>query len=259
MNIIKSDTKFFSIALPTYEMHGRGVEFLAFSFDILNKQTFKDFEVVISDNSLNNDIKNLCDKWNKKLKIRYFRNPATEKTATTNSNNALKNCTGKWIKILFQDDFLYGNDALENLHNHIKNNPDKIWFATACEHSKDGQNMEREHFPKWSKKLYLGKNTISSPSVITIKNTNDKLLFNKDFTWLMDVEYYKRMYDLYGEPSYLLKINVVNRLWGNSTNNTLSDEVKEQEVRAMRGKYKYSNFNNMFIKIKNMTNKLFSL
>ena len=40
-----------SICIPTYEYKGRGVEFLAELFDSIERQTFTDFDVVISDHS----------------------------------------------------------------------------------------------------------------------------------------------------------------------------------------------------------------
>ena len=61
--------------MPTYETFGRGCEFLEFQFQILMKQTFKDFEVVISDHSKNEEIKNLCERYSDKLKVVYIHNP----------------------------------------------------------------------------------------------------------------------------------------------------------------------------------------
>ena len=42
-----------SVCIPTYEMRGFGAAFLKQCLDILKKQTFKDFDVVISDYSNN--------------------------------------------------------------------------------------------------------------------------------------------------------------------------------------------------------------
>lgn len=229
---------FFSIAIPTYEMHGYGEEFLINSFSILTKQTFKDFEIIISDHSKNNVIRNLCDKWAELLDIKYFKNDYNIGKSSANINNAIKLSNGEWIKILFQDDFLYGYDALENLKNHIIINNNVLWVATACQHTNDGQNMYRPFYPSWNDKIHLGINTISSPSVITIKNINNKLYFNEDLLWLMDVEYYKRMYNIYGEPSYLNTVNVVNRTWNNSVSNLLSQEIKNNEVFLVKEMYK---------------------
>ena len=229
---------FFSIAIPTYEMHGYGEEFLTQSFIILHKQTFNDFEVIVSDHSRDSIIKDLCEKWCENLNIKYFRNDYKIGGSSPNINNAIKLANGKWIKLLWQDDFLFGYNALENLKNHIDNNKNIIWIATACEHTNDGINMYRTFYPSWNENIHAGINTISSPSVITIKNTDEKLYFDEDLIWLMDVEYYKRMYDVYGEPIYLNTVNVVNRTWGNSVSNTLSEERKNKELNLMRERYK---------------------
>ena len=53
--------KLVSVCIPTYEMGGYGNIFLKHSLDILAKQTFKDFDVVISGHSKADLIKNVCD------------------------------------------------------------------------------------------------------------------------------------------------------------------------------------------------------
>jgi hypothetical protein len=227
---------FFSIAIPTYEMSGKGVEFLEYNFIKFSTQSFKDFEVVISDHSLNDDIYNLCKEWGDKLNIKYLKNEEKRGSSSANINNALQNCSGKWIKILFQDDYLYDYDSLEDIYKFInENNPN--WIATACEHSVDGINYYRTFYPKWNNEIVLGNNTISSPSVITIKNNNDNIIFDEQLIWLMDVDFYQRKYNLYGEPNYLFKINVVNRTWGNRLSDTISEVIKNKEYSIIKNKY----------------------
>jgi glycosyltransferase involved in cell wall biosynthesis len=229
---------FFSIAIPTYEMHGLGIEYLSQSLSVLNKQSFKDFEVIISDHSADNRIKDCCQIWTNEIDIKYFRNDYKVGESSPNINNAIKKSTGEWIKILFQDDFLYGASALEDLKTHIITKKKIRWIATACEHTYDGKHMHRPFYPSWNEDIHTGVNTISSPSVITIINDKEKLYFNEDLIWLMDVEYYKRMHDIYGEPSYLHKVNVVNREWSNSLSNTLSAAAKNKEITYLKEKYK---------------------
>lgn len=230
-------TPFFSIAIPTYEQGGHGVEFLTHSFKGLANQTFKDFEVVISDNSQDNEIKKLCDIWSGTLNLKYHKNTHKISLPCPNLNNAMKHSTGKWIKLLFQDDFLYSSDSLQFLKDHIEENEGIVWIATACEHSNDGHTMYRPFFPSWTDGIHLGNNRISSPSVITIKNTDDKQYFEEDLVWVLDCEYYKRMHGLHGEPSYMRSINVVNRTWGSSLTGILSAEIKNDEVELMRERY----------------------
>jgi dTDP-4-dehydrorhamnose reductase len=243
MNISKmknklSDRPFFSIAIPTYEMHGFGDVFLEKSFELLKSQTFQDFEVVISDHSSDDSVENLCIRWKDILNIKYHRNTYKIGGSSPNINTAMKLSNGFWIKLLWQDDFLFGDDALENLKKHIDDNKNIVWVATACEHSNDGDIMYRKFYPSWNEKIHFGINTISSPSVITIKNDERKIYFDEDLIWLMDVDYYKRMYMEYGEPSYLNKINVVNRTWESQLSNTISKEIKDYELNKMVQKYK---------------------
>lgn len=233
---MKEKKPFFSVTIPAYEMHGEGGEFLTHSFEILARQTFKDFEVIVCDHSLNDVVKDVCEQWVEVFDVKYFRNDYKIGGSSPNINTAMKLANGIWIKLLWQDDFLYDRHSLANIKNHIDaNNP--TWIASACEHSEDGENMYKPFYPQWTPDIHLGNNLISSPSVITFKNTEDKIYFDEDLIWLMDVDFYKRMYNKYGEPSYLNTITIVNRTWEHSVSNWLSDEIKNNEVIKMLEKH----------------------
>jgi len=202
--------KLVSICIPTYEMKGLGAQFLKHSFDILIRQTFKDFDIVISDHSKNDDIKNLCTEYAEKLDIHYFKNTEHIGSSSANINNAIKKATGTLIKILFQDDFLFDENSLQHTVDHFDLEKDH-WLVSGCEHSNNGVNFLRPFYPKYNHKIHLGKNTISSPSVLTIKN-DSLLLFDEHLLWLMDCDYYRRLYDAFGAPKILHEITVVNRI-----------------------------------------------
>mgnify|MGYP003652593536 CR=1 FL=1 len=102
--------------MPTYETFGRGCEFLEFQFEKFINQTFKDFEVVISDHSNNSDIKKLCERYSDKLSIVYIHNPLQRGSLSHNTNNAINNCKRKIIKILFQDDFLFDEEITSGVN-----------------------------------------------------------------------------------------------------------------------------------------------
>ena len=120
--INKISKPFFSIAIPTYGYNGKGAEFLKFSLDILKKQTFKDFEIIISDHSIDNTISEILPKYSNNLNITYIKNDVGRGVISPNINNAMKECNGKYIKILFQDDFLYDYNSLQIQHDFIINN-----------------------------------------------------------------------------------------------------------------------------------------
>ena len=220
-----------SVCIPTYEMRGEATRVLTRSFDVLKRQTFKDFEVVISDNSENDVIKNLCESPEyKSLNINYFKNPI--KGLAQNTNEAIKNAKGEIIKILYMDDYLADENALER----IKDNFDGYWLVTGCEHD-DGAKRYNPHYPRYNKKMYRGKNTIGAPSVLAIKNESP-LFFDENMTWLLDCDYYQRMYDEYGEPTVLNEINVVIGTGKHQVTNILSNSAKKKEYHYMVKKYK---------------------
>jgi glycosyltransferase involved in cell wall biosynthesis len=229
---------YISVAIPTYEMRGLGAQFLRESFDILVQQTFKDFDVVVSDNSTTNVIKEVCDEYKDKLDIKYHKHNG-RKEMSPNTNNAIACSTGKLIKIIFQDDFLYGSTSLQEIVDNFDIEKDH-WLVTACEHSRDGKTFFRSFYPTYNDNIHLGNNTISSPSVLTIKNDHP-LEFDNEMKWFMDCDYYKRCYEKFGPPKILNIINAVNRLGAHQTTNILSDLYKEQEYAYVLKKYNIPN------------------
>lgn len=212
-------------------MSGKGKEVLKRSLDMLKTQTFRDFEVVVSDNSKDDEIKNLCaNPEYASLSINYFK--SSKIGMAQNTNSAIQNAKGEIIKILYMDDYL----ANENSLKQIVENFSGYWMVTGCEHD-DGQHRHKPHYPKYNNKIYRGKNTIGSPSVLSIKNKN-VMLFDENMTWLLDCDYYKRMYDKYGEPNILNEINVVIGTSKQQITNILSNWTKKKERYYMAKKYK---------------------
>ena len=223
-----------SVAIPTHEAGGKGLEFLNFNFDTLSEQSFKDFEIIISDNSADNEIKNLCEFYSKKLDIKYVKN--ANRSMSGNLNSAISNSNGDFIKILFQDDFLYSKDSLLDLSKELEENT--YWLVTATEHFNNQSKIYFQPFyPKYNNNIILGDNTISCPSVLTIKNIKDKLIFDEKLTWLMDVDYYERLYRRFGLPKILNKINVANRISEQQSSSSISEELKRKELNYILTKY----------------------
>lgn len=218
-------------------MKGKGKEYLEFSFKILESQSFKDFEVVISDHSVESDIKDLCDSWKDRLDISYVKNEYKRGISSANINFAMRNAKGEVIKILFQDDFLIDSESLQTQYVHFFSNHNQ-WMVTACAHINDGINIVNPFYPRYHDEIQYGNNTISSPSVLMIKNGLG-VEFDENLFWLMDVEYYKRLYDNFGLPSICNYVTVVNRGHEHQVSNTLAtEEVKRKEFQYVLEKYK---------------------
>ena len=236
----KSIKPYFSIAIPTWEINGLGSEYLEHSFNILAQQTFTNFEVVISDHSQDNKILELCETWNfhNLLNIKYYRNIISRGKIAPNMNNAIKNSTGSYIKILSHDDFLYDIDSIQIIYDHIQKHQDCEWIVTGCTHTDDTIIMYDKMIPYYHDKIYQGINTISCPTVLTIKNHgSDTLLLRENLNWLLDCCYYKDLYDKYGLPCVIEDICAVNRNAEVRTTTMTTELQKQQELELVNQIY----------------------
>lgn len=219
-----------SLAIPTYEMNGDGARLLKRSLDALEKQTFKDFEVVVTDNSENDEIEKLCSYYN--LDIKYSKYAV--KGMAPNTNEAIRKSSGEIVKILYMDDYLYHEEALQEIHENFTSEVN--WLATGCIHLKDGE-LSNQHYPSYNKDIYMGNNTIGSPSVVAIRKSS-AIYFDEHMTWLLDCDYYSRMYNKFGEPKLIYDINVVMGLHKNQVTNLLAESAKREELNYMLNKNK---------------------
>lgn len=227
-----------SICIPTYEMKGKGEEYLEYSFNILYHQTFKDFEIIISDHSKSDVIKDLCDRWGTTLNINYIKNEHKRGNSSANINNAIKHANRDIIKILCQDDFLYDENSLKNQLDYFK----KGWLVAACCHYNE-KEIYKPFYPRYHNNIQYGENTIGSPSVLMLQN-KDIIEFDEELIWLTDVDYYKRLYDKFGSPTVCNYISVVSREHQFQVSNTLAtDNLKQQEYNYIIKKYEILNPN----------------
>ena len=227
---------YFSVCIPCYEMSGKGHKYLEHNLNQLVIQDFKNFEVIISDQSVNNKIKLLCEKYKKKLDIKYFLNENGKKQASANTNFAMKKASGQVIKIIFQDDYLYTNKALSKLYN-VFSRTNISWCVCASGHSYDGVNVFRSFYPNYNDNIQLGNNTISSPSVIAVRREN-YIPFDEKLIYLMDVDLYKRYFDRDGMPFILNDILVVNRLHDKQVSQLVTKSLIRCELHYIKRKFK---------------------
>jgi len=68
-------------------------------------QTFTDFELIISDDSADDEVEKLVGTWSDR-RLQYFRNP-TRGAPGSNRDFLISRARGEYIKFLFDDDFLY--------------------------------------------------------------------------------------------------------------------------------------------------------
>src|SRR3954465_8010288 len=102
-----------SICVPAYKR----VEFLQRLLESIAIQRFSDFEVVVTDDSNNQSVKELLENYRDRFSITYHKN---EKQLGTpeNWNACISIAKGKWIKLMHDDDWFNDDSSLEEFVSH---------------------------------------------------------------------------------------------------------------------------------------------
>ncbi|TMI73708.1 MAG: glycosyltransferase family 2 protein [Bacteroidetes bacterium] len=190
----KNQTPEVSICIPAYNQ----TTYLKILLDSIARQTFADFEIILSDDSTTPDVKDLAEASGFGGKMKYYKNnPSLGSPA--NWNAAIEKTSGQYIKIMHHDDALNSPTALEEMMACIKNNnSDYLFCFSAIENVSDpGKNRIHRisRFGKLKNKPYLlfFGNSIGGPSSLLVKNTLKDLKYDTKLIWLVDVEYYIRL------------------------------------------------------------------
>ena len=183
-----------SICIPTYQQADK----LLVLFRSIEKQSFRDFEVIVNDDSHDNEVENLC-KSEFNFGIQYHRNNPS-KGSPENWNAAISLAKGEWIKLIHHDDYFYNADSLAKFVEASEKYPDTHYFfcSTSILDTHSGNQYSYYVNTKILDRIsdfraYLfHKNLIGAPSTGFFRKglleTFDKMLI-----WLVDIEFYSRI------------------------------------------------------------------
>ena len=184
-----------------------------------------EFEVIVSDNSNSDIIKNVCDRY----PVAYYHNP--DKGISQNTNFAISRAGYNNIKVIYQDDKLLTETALLDFATALLFNG---WVASAGRAMNEQSRLGRFTFPKWSGERIFEKNTIGMPSVTAWRA--NRMKFDNNLKTLLDCDMYYQLTDLYGEPGIIKKQLVGSRYWDGSTSRRQGN-LSEQEMPYIKKKY----------------------
>lgn len=227
-----------SICIPAYSMGGLGGEYLLASFERMLRQSIEDFEVIVSDQSDDEGIATICKAYTDRLDITRVDYRDGPRQASANTNNAMRHARGQVLKILFQDDYLCDDTALAR-HAEAFSDPGTRWLLCGSGVTHDGETLERPMVPRLNPNIHLGKNTVSSPSVLAIR-AGLGLEFDEQLIWLMDGEFYKTCADTLGAPFICPEPLVANRLHDGQVSAGISPQLRRRELAYVRAKHRAS-------------------
>lgn len=183
---------FISICIPSFN----NKEFLERLLHSISLQTFKDFEVILTDDSQNNQIEILCNKFSVKLNIQYYKNKIAL-GSPANWNAGIKKATGQWIKIMHHDDWFAHESCLQKFADVAKQNSTAaIIFSGFTEVNESGRSdyiisRYEEKLLTTSPLNLFKKNFIGHPSTTLIKNNRENW-YDETIKWVVDFEFYMR-------------------------------------------------------------------
>lgn len=233
-----------AIVIPAYDMHTHGVPFLARALDSIKRQTGIDvsqIDVVISDHSVNFEIETFLSSYQAPFKLHFVRNSTHFGNISQNLNCAiqfvLQKCPSSYIKVLFQDDFLLGDDYLAGITRITQEvQPDAIF--TGATHSADGTTFYNPISPQNNPFLIFGQNSISSPSTLTIsRKVCQEQLCDEQVQLLMDVDWYYRIFKSYSSIVFAPELLVVNGVWNGQMQHQFDAPSFAKELSYALSKY----------------------
>jgi glycosyltransferase involved in cell wall biosynthesis len=182
-----------SICIPAYKKPHYVVRCL----ESILKQDHKQVEVIISDDSPGEDIKQAIQAYNNRLIIHYFHNqPALG--SPKNWNAALDKASGEYLLLLHQDDWLESPQALSIFLSTIESQKVDFVFCRNTAIDEEGRITVLQAIPRlltdMAKKpdqLLLAQ-VIGPPSNTMLKRTVP-IRYDERFIWLVDVDYYNRI------------------------------------------------------------------
>jgi glycosyltransferase involved in cell wall biosynthesis len=182
---------FVSICIPAYKR----VSYLKRLLESIIIQTYKDFEVVITDDSDNDSVKDLVKEYENRLPIRYFKNEYALGTPA-NWNCAISKAKGQWIKLMHDDDWFSTPESLARFVNFADNDHPFIFSAyyTVPETSARKLHKLSEFKNTIAREpgILFAKNVIGPPSVTLIQR-NISENYDERLKWRVDIEFYMRV------------------------------------------------------------------
>lgn len=182
-----------SICIPTYN------NLIAFQrcFESVLIQNYKDYEVIITDDSTNDDIKNYLGTLHLSDNIHYYKNQQSL-GSPENWNESIRKASGEYIKILHHDDFFTYENSLKTLVDLLDQNPATDFaFVSSRRYYSESKTFGETHKPsqeqidgiKKNPSSLLNGNYIGAPSAVIYRNNNN-LSFDKYTVWFVDVDFY---------------------------------------------------------------------
>jgi glycosyltransferase involved in cell wall biosynthesis len=183
-----------SVCIPAYQ----NLHHLRRLLDSISRQTFTDYEVIITDDTRDDTVKSILDDYDS-LPIKYFKNPEQLGTPE-NWNESMRKAGGKWIKLMHNDDWFESNRALQVFYDATLAVPSRDFFFAAFQNVIEKTGEKEIVRCNWLDLLFLKLSPlhlvkrvyVGNPSCTLVRKEHN-LFYDRQFKFVVDFEYYIRM------------------------------------------------------------------
>ena len=203
-----------SICIPAYKR----VHYLKRLLDSISIQTYKNYEIIITDDSDDDTVYELAEEYKKILPVKYYRNTPALGTPK-NWIAAMGKATGEWIKLIHDDDWFADEKSLGEYAKHTNENTSYIFSGYNAVYEKNltakDMTISLSKFRHYSKHPFLlfADNVIGPPSVVMLHHSV-KEYYDTRLKWFVDLEYYISV--LSKEPALYIGSPLINVSYNDS-------------------------------------------
>jgi glycosyltransferase involved in cell wall biosynthesis len=182
-----------SICIPAYQQPA----LLERCFKSIISQTYKEVEVLISDDTPDDSVKIIVDKFAKDLNISYWQN-LKPLGSPSNWNAAIEKAKGPYVILLHHDDYFASEHSLARFITPFEGNS-SVEFVfgrnPSIETLSRGKPFSHKFFQQYYQdpELLLAGNYIGAPSNVMLRVSAIEP-YHKIYKWIVDIDFYIRLF-----------------------------------------------------------------
>lgn len=186
------NSPFISICIPAFKR----VTHLQRLLESLTVQLYHHYEVIITDDSPDESVKQLADRFAASLPLFYSKNdPAAGSPG--NWNIAMQKAKGDWIILLHDDDWFASPGSLNKFADAARHTTCDFIFS-ACNNIFSSGKEVHEFLTGWKKEMLeestlnlFYQNVIGHPSTV-MHRKDDQVVYDTRYKWVVDIDFYVR-------------------------------------------------------------------
>ena len=181
-----------SICIPAYKR----ITDLKILLDSIGRQTFKNYEVIITDDSPDDTVKTFCDNYPHVFELVYYKNSIPLGTPE-NWNEGIRKATGTWVKLMHDDDYFATDNSLALFVAAIESDKQAQVFYSAFVFEDVTNHTKKIVTCNWLDRFFLSlspyhllrRNYFGNPSCIIVKK-EVPFFYDNRFKYIVDFAYY---------------------------------------------------------------------